>query len=388
VKTNGVVGGAAIVLCLFALPLLARGEYVVLPEETDKEALAAGDTYTGYLGDGPELIPGDSNCDCFGCREPHWFGGVEMSFVKLNANQRGNITLTFNDNTTVGTDFQAAPVSGIDSFGYAPRMWIGRQFGENWGTAVRFWSLSDSDISPTTPIAPPLPNFATILTNNQAALYSVDLDLIRSFGDGETWKIDAMFGARYGSYSSQSEVFAFGVFTTGNFVNLTLQNHSSFAGTGPTMAFLARRRIGETNCFFLFGGRGSHLWGERNDFGRSAGTVVSSPSAPLVGAATVSRSGDATFMNIVEAQTGFQWEFPLYNNRVNAFTRAMAEYQLWTMGGGATGGAGFGGTIGDLTTNSFAATGAGAANLYGVSFAAEHWTIRSYQVIPAAKLTP
>lgn len=369
-KTNGVVGSAALALCLWTLPLFAQAE-LSLPDSVDRgSAVSSGETYTGLIG-GPSLIPSEpESCDCFGCRDPHWFGGVEMTFLKINANQRGVISLSFDDSDTAGTDFQAQPVSGLDSFAYAPRMWIGRQFGDHWGTAVRFWSVNDFDLGPTEAVNPPLPNFATILTQSQAALYSIDLDLIRSFGDGDVWKIDTMFGARYASYSSRAEVFAFGVFTTGNFVNLTLQNHSSFAGTGPTMAIQGRRRIGDSPCFFVIGARGSHLWGERTDQARAAGTVASSPSAPLVGAATVTRAGDSTFMNVVEGQMGFQWEYELFDSQVNAFVRAMAEYQLWTVGGGNTGGAGFGGTIGDLTTNSFAATGAGAVNLYGVSFAA------------------
>ena len=55
---------------------------------------------------------------------------------------------------------------------------------------------------------------------------------------------------------------------------------------------------------------------------------------------------------------------------MNAFFRTAFEYQHWNINGLPTGGAGFGGTIGNLTTNSFASANArGDAQLYGVSIA-------------------
>jgi hypothetical protein len=51
----------------------------------------------------------------------------------------------------------------------------------------------------------------------------------------------------------------------------------------------------------------------------------------------------------------------------NAFFRTALEYQQWDIDGPPTGGAGFGGTIGELTTNSFASAGLGGANLVGLA---------------------
>jgi hypothetical protein len=51
------------------------------------------------------------------------------------------------------------------------------------------------------------------------------------------------------------------------------------------------------------------------------------------------------------------------------FFRTTFEYQNWSIHGLPTGGAGFGGTIGELTTNSFASAGIGRANLVGLSLA-------------------
>ena len=60
---------------------------------------------------------------------------------------------------------------------------------------------------------------------------------------------------------------------------------------------------------------------------------------------------------------------PLRVLPVNAFFRTAFEYQMWDIDGFPTGGAGFGGTIGELTTNSFAAAGLGNANLVGLALA-------------------
>jgi hypothetical protein len=111
------------------------------------------------------------------------------------------------------------------------------------------------------------------------------------------------------------------------------------------------------------------LWGRTDSFGSAAGTVASSPSAPLVGAATVTRNNAQSDLEILEAQIGVQWEFELRYFPATAFFRTAFEYQNWNITGPPTGGAGFGGTIGDLTTNSFASANLGDTHLKGASFA-------------------
>jgi hypothetical protein len=97
--------------------------------------------------------------------------------------------------------------------------------------------------------------------------------------------------------------------------------------------------------------------------------VASSPSAPLVGAATVTRADADAELDIFEYQTGLQVDAALKRIPVNAFFRVAFEYQNWDIDAPPTGGAGFGGTIGEVTTNSFASAGIGHAWLYGVSLA-------------------
>ena len=92
-------------------------------------------------------------------------------------------------------------------------------------------------------------------------------------------------------------------------------------------------------------------------------------SAPLVGAATVSRNDTPTTLDIFETQLGLQYEFRVAETPVTCFFRTACEFQHWGFGNVNLGGAGFGGTIGELTTNSFASGGTGSATLLGLSVA-------------------
>ncbi len=157
------------------------------------------------------------------------------------------------------------------------------------------------------------------------------------------------------------------MFTTGNFVNLTLQNGFNFNGEGGTSAIYVRRQIGDSPLSFFGSFRGSYLGGRTDSFGRADGTVASSPSAPLVGAATVTRNNADGELDIFEYQAGLQLDVRLRALPVDAFFRTAFEYQNWDIDAPPTGGAGFGGTIGELTTNSFASAGIGAAHLYGLT---------------------
>ena len=62
-----------------------------------------------------------------------------------------------------------------------------------------------------------------------------------------------------------------------------------------------------------------------------------------------------------------EFEWALRDMPASFFFRTAYEYQKWDIDGLPTGGAGFGGTIGELTTNSFAAAGLGGMVLEGIS---------------------
>ena len=305
-----------------------------------------------------------------GDRDPFFYAGTEMTFIQLSSSSGGRITASFSDTTPPGqATVSFLDGNGVDQFAYAPRVWLGIQLGEKWGVVTRFWNLETSDdhfpnYTPGT--TPTGTNFATFEAKDRARLYTYDVEAVRS-GELGKWKIDGTAGGRYASIGVESELYSFGVFTTGNFVNLMLQNGFSFDGAGITGSLTGRRQIGDSPFSIFLSARGSYLGGHTDSFGRSAGTVASSPSAPLVGAATVSRNNAESEMDIVEFQAGTQWDFALRRIPANAFFRAAVEYQMWDIDGPPTGGAGFGGTIGELTTNSFSSAGIGGANMVGLA---------------------
>lgn len=353
-QTNGLVRNVAtaLMVCLGAAPLVAD-EYQPLDD------LPISSSY-----EGTEVICTPTS---------YWFAGTEATFMSVNSATGGTITASFSDTTAPGVATTAF-LDGrrVADFGVAPRLWIGRQLNENWGIRGSYFTVSANEardplLNPAIPTTGT--NFATFTYVGNTRLASADIDLIRSFYISDDWKLDIFGGVRHSSYDVASRLYSFGVFTTGNFINLNLENDYEFVGTGPTLGFNTRNRLWDSNVYFLWSARGSHLSGNTNMFARSAGTVASSPSAPLVGAATVSRNDTPTTVDIFETQVGLQYEFRVPETPVTCFFRTACEFQHWGFGNVNLGGAGFGGTIGELTTNSFASGGTGSATLIGLSVA-------------------
>jgi hypothetical protein len=381
---------AALMCTLAASPAWASDGIqnpAALSAAPDESVVMATDAYyeadlTSYLTD-IDLISHEADCcdacaSDWGCgagaggRTPFWFAGTEMTLMNVFARSGGIITASFSDTTAPGVaTFATVDGNGVnDKFAVGPRIWAGRQFGEKWGIVGRYWELETSVMSTPPAPNPAIPNtgtnFATIFETDRAHLRTADIELVRSFRPGK-WKVDGTLGARHAHIGVRSEFLGFGVFTTGNFVNLTLQNGFNFQGEGATSAINVRRQIGDSAFSFFGSFRGSYLGGHTDSFGRSDGTVASSPSAPLVGAATVTRNNADAELDIFEYQVGLQGDFPLRRIPVNAFFRVAFEYQNWDIDAPPTGGAGFGGTIGELTTNSFASAGIGHAYLTGLA---------------------
>ena len=296
--------------------------------------------------------------------------GTEFTALHVHTLTGGRITLSLTDTTAPGVaTVSTKDESGVDDWGYAPRVWLGAQITNKWGVRGRYWRLSDTDVhfpDLTPGTTPTGTNFATIFTTDHMDAWTSDVEVVRS---DEVWgfKFDGFVGGRHAFFETDSDLLAFGVFTTGNFVNLTLQNGSSFNGTGVTYGGSVRRQLFFSHLYGFGGVRASHLDGLSTSFGRADGTVASSPSAPLVGAATVTRNGADATMDIFEVQAGLEYEWCLHEIPANFFFRIAYEYQKWNIDGLPTGGAGFGGTIGELTTNSFASAGLGDMTLHGVS---------------------
>jgi hypothetical protein len=306
-------------------------------------------------------------------RSPYWYSGAEFLFMGVNANSGGQVTASFSDTTAPGVaTYSILDGQGVTNFAAAPRLWIGRQMSDNWAVRASYFAVSSNETraphtNPAIPVAGT--NFGTFTSWGDVDLSAVDLDLVRSFYMSDNWKLDAFVGARYASFDIASGVDSFGVFTTGNFVNVNLQNNCQFDGAGPTLGFSSRTRLWDSNLFLLWSGRGSRIYGQADMFARSAGTVASSPSAPLVGAATVTAPDITSTLDVIESQLGLQYEFQLIELPFNCFFRCACEFQYWNVINNEAGGAGFGGTIGELTTNSFATSGPGDAMLLGLSVA-------------------
>lgn len=358
--------------CLIASPLLSSGR-VEDTTNTSSEPTVTQLESSPRSSDDSVLCNALSKCPP---RTSGFFVGTEYSLLHWDANTGGRVTLSFDDSNTAGVDESILDGSGFDGYTTAPRLWLGYQFGEKWGVVGRYWSIqaSESHKPHLVPGTTELPNFATEIATNRADAYSVDVEAIRRWRPGQ-WEIDTSVGSRYVNMNTEATVQAFGVFTTGNFVNLNFGNGYGFDGTGVTYGTAIKRPICDSRFHFFASGRGSHLAGQTDSFGRVAGTVASAPSTPLLGAATVTRNNSDATMDIWEMQVGTQLDFGLQClPKAKAFFRAAFEGQLWEIDGRPTGGAGFGGTIGTLTTNSFSSASIGDSTLYGLSLSTGiHW---------------
>ena len=302
-------------------------------------------------------------------KEGSWIAGTEASFVHVRARTGGRITASFSDTTAPGVStVRFNTGTGLTDNAVGTRLWVGRQITPKWAIVARYYQMSDSTFENAIPFESTGSNFATIEELSRVQAHTIDIELVRSLQLGK-WKVDGSFGGRHLLFSAQDQLFAFGVFTTGNFVNLMLQNGSKFEGDGVTFGLTVRRQIGDLPLYAFCSGRGSHIRGESDSFGRSSGTVASSPSAPLVGAATVRRNGAEGHADIGELQTGLQLDYELAKVPAGVFVRMALEYQYWNITAPRTGGAGFGGTIGELTTNSFASAGVGDLQMLGIAVA-------------------
>lgn len=302
-------------------------------------------------------------------KEGSWIAGTEASFVHIKARTGGRFTASFSDTTAPGVSLQRYNIeSGVIDNGVASRLWVGRQITPKWAVVARYYSLGRSTSEAPTPLEATGSNFATFQQYSSFSGYSIDIEAIRSLQLGK-WKIDGSLGGRHLEYGAQDQFLAFGVFTTGNFINLVLQNGSTFAGDGAVIGLSVRRQIADLPVYGFCSGRASHLTGHTTSFGRAEGTVASSPSTPLIGAATVTRNNAPANADIGELQAGMQLDYELARVPAGVFVRMAFEYQYWNINGRPTGGAGFGGTIGELTTNSFASAGLGDLQVLGIAVA-------------------
>lgn len=350
---------------LFACCVLVLSLFVAaVGQAADANGIAAGAGQVFALGQQGESGSGVAGS---GERDSYWFVGVEAAVLDVEADTGGQVTLTINDADTAGTDLSVLDADGLDDEAYAPRLFFGWQINKRWGVVARLFNLEDHDDHPPAPApgATNGPNFATFSVTDNVKLYTADVEGTFTLTPGP-WRIDAHLGAREAKLEADSLLSAFGVFTSGNFLQLALSNGSAFRGKGATAAVIGSRQFGKMTRVFL-GLRESRLSGQSDSFGRAVGSIVVSPNPPLVGAATVTRNNaDQTDLDISEFQAGVVLDFRQPQSSLGAYIRASVELQDWKMDGPPTGGAGVGGTSADLTVSSFSSAGLGGVEMAGL----------------------
>lgn len=304
-----------------------------------------------------------------------FFADLEPAYFQTHARSGGKINLRLDDSDTPGTDLSLTGGDGIDHQAHAPRVRFGGRVhlphGFSVGGQARFMDLKDATtgLAPLTPGTTPLQNFATTSETNDLELYTGDVEAVVAY---TRWglTVEGTWGTRSGRFRSESEIEVFGVFTSGNFVQLQFSNGSAFEGDGQVKGYSVSYRVPRVPVSLFAGRRYAELDGETDSFGRVVGTVASSPSAPLVGAATVRRD-NARHSTMITGETrlGLQAELGSPGGRVRSFARLSYERLEFLIDGPPTGGAGFGGTLNDLTTNGFSSAGLGDAWVDGWSLA-------------------
>lgn len=305
----------------------------------------------------------------------NFFVVVEPSFLQTTPKTGGGVLLTLNDSGTPAVDLTLQGADRISREAWAPRATVGWKWnhpaGVTAGMQGRFLTLESAWFGPArlAPGTVELTNFSTDTEWSEFKAATEDVEATLAFSRwGAT--VEGSYGGRRMRFLAQGEVKTFGVFTTGNFINLSFSNGSEFRGDGPLRGLSLDYQVPKVPVRVFLGWRKGKMKGYSNSYGRSTGTVASSPSPPLVGAATVSRNGaSSTQLEVTERRVGVQAEFGAPAARVRSFARVSFEQMGWYLNGPPTGGAGFGGTIGTLTTNGFARAGLGNAELEGWTFA-------------------
>ncbi len=190
-----------------------------------------------------------------GCHDGYdIYAGTEFTDLNVDSRTGGTISLSLSDTTAPGVSTVSfTQPGGVNDQGYAPRVWIGVQLTDKWGVRGRYWRLSDTDFHPpevTPGFTPTGTNFGTYEATDRVDAWDADVEAVRTDQWGP-WETEAFVGGRHANFNTDTSLLAFGVFTTGNFVNLTLQNGGGFDGTGVTYGGTVRRRLAPRICIYL-----------------------------------------------------------------------------------------------------------------------------------------
>ncbi|MFN3714876.1 MAG: hypothetical protein ACK4SX_14565 [Alcanivoracaceae bacterium] len=298
------------------------------------------------------------------------YAALGVSHVEAAPETGGSIGMSFDDSSTPTLDKSLIGGEGLDSRHYLPSGTLGARIHLtqrlSWGVEMHRYSFSDAEsaVPLDAPGVTPLPNSATFLETSTFKLKAHDLAATVRYS---RWNVtlDGLYGERSGSFLSTSSMDAFGVFTASNFINMTLANGSSFKGDGQLYGFGLSIGVPRTTVSLFGRYKRADLEGRSNSFARAVGTVASPTSPPLVGASTVTRNNARAESIIQDYEYGLQFDFIPSEDGVQSFVRLSYLETRWELNGLPTGSSGFGGTIGNLTADSFANAGLGKATLRG-----------------------
>ena len=233
-------------------------------------------------------------------------GGITQNNYEVK--QEGGMTITVDDNTTAGTDFSRQEGFSRKMDRTGNHLLIG--YRAQWN---RFWLGIEGDF---------------------------ELNSLSSLVNG---KSPGMFGSAWGAnmtcYIFPTATSCVGLAMAGN-LSVESKNHLRLMG-----GFVITPQL---SGFFSYGKSYGTVAGS---IGSSAGGfTISPPSAPLLGAASVTQ----TFApeNLIGTSIGGGFEFKA-TDELSIRGEYLRDTYTWSHL--PIGGAGFGGTIGNITTNSFAA---------------------------------
>ncbi len=248
----------------------------------------------------------------------HWTGCVEATYLDPRFHASGNPEA----DTTLRT---------IDpGWTAAPRIWLGVENCNGWGSRVRYWQLSDEqsrfDITDFQP--------GSIFDASQTLkMYDIDLEGTKRMELG-CWNLLGSFGGRFGSLERLVSASAFDTSPPADSFVVHLNNQTNAGGITGAVELSRPIGIGCWEVFGLF--RGSELWGDTNASFAMRENNNGTPS-------TNSFSGrfDAD-LTIWEAQVGLQCSKNVDCWHGTVLARCAFEYQSWNWsvpGGNPGGGA-------------------------------------------------
>jgi hypothetical protein len=300
---------------LFANPAIAENQSV---DFTSSDKAQANDISLSSSQDGD--CKHDNDCDHeFDCGPNwHWIGGVEATYLDPRFHASGNP--------------QADQSLKLVDPGWtaAPRIWLGMENSNGWGSRVRYWQLSDEqsrfDITNIQP--------SSVYDISQTLkMYDIDAEVTKRMELG-SWNLLGSFGGRFASLARLDSASAFDTTPPADTFEFLFNNQTNAGGITGSIEVSRPIGIGAWEVFGLF--RASELWGNTN---ASFDMRENNNGTPSSNDFSDRFNSDLT---IWEAQVGLQCSKYVECCGGMVLARCGFEYQSWnwTVPGGNPGGGG------------------------------------------------